>query len=126
MRSALWPADRRTEEVVMADSGKSLIGFVGLGLMGSAFTRRLVERGHRVIGFDVVKEKIEAVVRHNVDAASSAADVARRADVVLMCVTSTHAVDEAVFGPEGVAAGGSAGKILVDHSTTEIAATREL
>ncbi len=110
----------------MADNGRPSIGFVGLGLMGSAFTRRLVERGFRVIGFDVVTDKLAAADRQGVEAASSAADVARRADVVLMCVTSTQAVEEAVFDRDGVAAGGSSDKILVDHSTSEIAATRNM
>ena len=110
----------------MAEKARRSVGFVGLGLMGGAFTRRLMERGYGVVGFDVVAEKVRAARAHGVVAAASAADVVRRAEIVLMCVTSTHAVEEAVFGPEGVAAGGSAGKILVDHSTTEIAATREL
>ena len=110
----------------MADKDGRSIGFVGLGLMGSAFTRRLVERGYSVVGFDAIADKVAAAGGHGVLAASSAADVTRRAEIVLMCVTSTHAVEEAVFGPEGIAAGGSAGKIVVDHSTSEMAATREL
>lgn len=36
------------------------IGFVGLGLMGQAFTRRLTRRGHRVHGYDIVADKLGA------------------------------------------------------------------
>ena len=92
----------------MAETDRRSIGFVGLGLMGGAFTRRLVERGYSVVGFDVIADKVAAAGRHGVLAASSAADVARRVEIVLMCVTSTHAVEEAVFGREGIAAGASA------------------
>ena len=40
------------------------IGFIGLGLMGQALTKRLVARGHRVTGYDVVPQKVEAAARH--------------------------------------------------------------
>ena len=43
----------------MAD-GKGSIGFIGLGLMGQAFTRRLVACGYRVTGYDVVADKLSA------------------------------------------------------------------
>jgi 3-hydroxyisobutyrate dehydrogenase-like beta-hydroxyacid dehydrogenase len=101
------------------------IGFIGLGLMGDGFTRRLVECGHAVTGYDIVADKIAAAAKHGVKGAASPAEVARAADIVLVCVTSTHAVEEAVFGPGGVAEAPAAGKVLVDHSTTEIEATRD-
>lgn len=103
----------------------STIGFIGLGLMGEGFTRRLVESGFRVTGYDVVAEKTRAAAGHGVVAAASPAEVARASDVVLVCVTSTHAVEEAVFGPGGIAEVPGAGKVLVDHSTTEIEATKQ-
>ena len=58
-------------------------------------------------------------------AAKDSADVATRADVVLMCVTSTGAVEVAVFGPDGVAEAPPFVKVLVDLSTTEAPITVE-
>ncbi len=100
------------------------IGFIGLGLMGQAFTRRLAESGFAVSGYDIVDEKVKQAARHGVKPAESPAAVARASDIVMVCVTSTHAVEEAVLGPGGVAEADGKGKVLVDHSTTEIGETR--
>jgi 3-hydroxyisobutyrate dehydrogenase-like beta-hydroxyacid dehydrogenase len=48
---------------------------------------------------------------------ADAASVARAADIVLMCVLDTAAVENSVFGPGGLAEGAALGKVLVDHST---------
>ena len=103
---------------------KPTIGFIGLGLMGQAFTKRLVERGYAVSGFDIAAEKVEQATRHGVKAATSSADVTDKSDIILMCVVSTDAVHEAVFGPGGVVESASADKVLVDHSTTIVDSTK--
>lgn len=100
------------------------IGFIGLGLMGQGFTRRLVESGFTVTGYDVIADKVRQAAGHGVRPAASPAEVARASDIVLVCVTSTHAVEEAVLGRGGIAEAPGAGKVLVDHSTTEIDETR--
>jgi 3-hydroxyisobutyrate dehydrogenase len=101
------------------------IGFVGLGLMGQGFTKRLTETGHRVIGFDLDAGKIAQAKAHGVEPAASPAEIARQADIILICVINTAAVEEVISGPNGiVAAGAVAGKVVVDHSTTEIEATK--
>ena len=56
--------------------------------------------------------------------AASAAEVAKAADIVLVCVINTAAVEDATLGPRGIVGRGDiAGKVVVDHSTTEIKAT---
>jgi 3-hydroxyisobutyrate dehydrogenase-like beta-hydroxyacid dehydrogenase len=100
------------------------IGFIGLGLMGQAFTKRLVETGFSVTGYDIVPEKVAQAAQHGVKPAASPAEAARASDIVLVCVTSTHAVEDAVLGKGGVAEVRSDGKVLVDHSTTEIGETK--
>ena len=100
------------------------IGFIGLGLMGQAFTRRLAACGHQVTGYDIVPEKLEAAARHGVRPAASAADVTRASDMVHVCVMTRDDLERAVFGDHGVAEAASAGKILIDHSTTEVETTR--
>jgi 3-hydroxyisobutyrate dehydrogenase len=100
------------------------IGFVGLGLMGTGFTRRLIETGHRVTGFDIDPAKVAAAAENGVAAAANAADVAAAADIVLISVIDTHAVEDAAIGARGVIAHQNlAGKVVVDHSTTELPAT---
>ena len=102
------------------------IGFVGLGLMGAAMTGRLMECGHNAIGYDIVAEKLAAAEQAGVQPAPSPAALAEAADMVLVCVTSTAAVEQVVFGDDGIATTPAAGKVLVDHSTTVTEATREM
>ena len=60
-------------------------------------------------------------------ACASPAEVARAADIVLMSLTTTAAVEEVVLGAGGIASAGRLeGKVLVDHSTTEIEATKRV
>jgi 3-hydroxyisobutyrate dehydrogenase-like beta-hydroxyacid dehydrogenase len=100
------------------------IGFVGLGLMGQAFTKRLTRRGHHVRGYDIVAGKLEAADAHGVRAVGSAAEAARASDIVHVCVMTKDDLASAVFGAAGVAAGGAPGAVLVDHSTTDVATTK--
>jgi 3-hydroxyisobutyrate dehydrogenase-like beta-hydroxyacid dehydrogenase len=105
---------------------KPTIGFIGLGLMGQAFTKRLTASGYTVTGFDIVAEKIQQAATHGVIPASSSAEVTSKSDIILMCVVSTDAVHEAVFGPGGVVESASADKLLVDHSTTIVDSTKAM
>ena len=99
------------------------IGLIGLGLMGSSFTKRLIATGHAVTGYDPDAAQTEAAVRLGISAAASAAEVAQAADIILMCVINTAAVEDATLGSRGIAAGDITNKIVVDHSTTEIKVT---
>ena len=100
------------------------IGFIGLGLMGHAFTRRLCACGYDVTGYDIVAEKLEAAAQHGVQPAASAAEVTRASDIVQVCVMTASDLERAVFGDDGVAAAAGPGKILIDHSTTEVETTK--
>lgn len=103
------------------------IGFVGLGLMGQGFTRRLRERGYKVVGFDTDSTKVAAAAAWGVKPAASAAAVVDVCDVVLVCVINTAAVEDAAISPRGaLAAGTTDGKVFVDHSTTELEATKRI
>lgn len=100
------------------------IGFIGLGLMGTGFTRRLIASGYAVCGYDPDPARQKEAAANGVTIAASAADVAKAADVILVCVINTAAVEDACIGPRGIAAAGDIkGKVVVDHSTTEIKAT---
>lgn len=103
------------------------IGFIGLGLMGQGFTRRLVELGHGVVGFDLDPAKVAAAAAWGVMPAKSAADVVEACDINLACVINTAAVEDAATGPRGaLAAAKLDGKVFVDHSTTDLEATKRI
>lgn len=103
------------------------VGFIGLGLMGTGFVKRLKASEYRVVGYDVVPERVAAVKALGVEAAASPTEVVKAASIVLMCVTTSHAVEDVVLGAGGIASAGRLdGKVLVDHSTTEIAVTHHV
>src|SRR5215204_4090023 len=100
------------------------IGFIGLGLMGTGFTKRLAATGHRVVGYDVDPGKREAARAWGVEEAGSPAEAAAEADVACICVTTSHAVEEVVIGAHGLTSIGLLdGRTVVDFSTTEMAVT---
>ena len=103
------------------------IGFIGLGLLGGAMAERLVACGFSVIGFDIDADRMAALAECGVASGASPADLAQRCDIVLVCVTTSDAVTEVVSGAQGViAAGRQNGKLLIDHSTTDIGRTMAL
>jgi len=99
------------------------IGLVGLGLMGAGFARRLIATGHAVSGYDPDAARMREAEALGVRTLASAAAVAQSADIILVSVINTAAVEDAATGPRGVTANDIAGKVVVDLSTTEIKAT---
>lgn len=105
----------------------STIGFIGLGLLGGAMAQRLLASGYAVVGYNQSAEKTQALIAHGLQPAESAAEVARRCSVILVCVTDTAALSDVISGPNGVIKAGRLDqKILIDHSTSEIPTTRQL
>lgn len=106
---------------------KPTVGFIGLGLMGAGFTQRLRATGHRVVGFDVVAEKRAAARGWGVEEGTSPGDVAARTDIVEICVMTKADLLAVIEGPGGILATANIrGKIVVDHSTSEIELTKRL
>jgi len=93
------------------------IGYVGVGLMGTPMVRRLLSLGYPVRAFDVVPGKAAAA---GAVPAASAADAAKGAELVLLNLPTTEAVEEAVFGEQGVAAVLRAPQLVVDFSTIKV------
>jgi 3-hydroxyisobutyrate dehydrogenase-like beta-hydroxyacid dehydrogenase len=93
------------------------IGFVGLGQMGRPMTRRLLAVGHELIVHDVRAEAVDALVAEGTEAAGSPADVAARADLVLVSLPTPEVVRAVALGPDGLIRGGAL-RTYVDLSTT--------
>jgi 3-hydroxyisobutyrate dehydrogenase len=90
-------------------------------------TLRLLERGWRVAVWNLEPEALDKVTPAGAVAAASPKAVAEASDIVLMCVLHTDAVRSCVFGANGIAAAeGARGKLLVDFSTIDPAASREM
>lgn len=103
------------------------LGFIGLGVMGEAMCRNLAKKsGAPVVAFDQRAEPLTALARDGVAGASSAADVAARAEVVFMCLPGEPQVRAVCLGSDGLAARVRAGQTVVDMSTAPVALAREL
>jgi len=74
------------------------IGFVGLGAMGSAMARRLVEAQHRVVGYDMRPEAVARHVAAGGHGAASAAEAARSADMLVLMVVNADQAEAVLFG----------------------------
>jgi 3-hydroxyisobutyrate dehydrogenase-like beta-hydroxyacid dehydrogenase len=98
-------------------SDMSSIGFVGLGQMGSPMTRRLLAAGYRLVVHDVRAAAVEMLVGEGAAAAGSPAEVAARAEVVLVSLPTPEVVRAVALGPGGLIHG-SAIRTYVDLSTT--------
>jgi 3-hydroxyisobutyrate dehydrogenase len=105
-------------------TGKPSLGFIGAGLMGKPMSLRLLAAGYALTVWNRSRDKLAPLTAKGAHAADSPAAVARAADIVMLCVTDQHAAEEVLFGAEGVAAGGTAGKLVVDFSSIAPAAAR--
>ncbi|MCL4184975.1 MAG: NAD(P)-dependent oxidoreductase [Burkholderiaceae bacterium] len=106
-------------------SERPALGFIGIGLMGRPMVLRLLDAGYRVTVWNRSRDRLAPVLARGAIAADSPAGAARAAGIVMLCVTDQHAVREVLFGPDGVAAGGTPGTIVVDFSSIAPAAARE-
>ncbi len=102
------------------------VGFVGLGVMGGHMAKRLLDKGHTVVGFDVIPEKAKWLVDAGLTMADSARSVAQSCDLVFASLPNTAALRGATGGPDGILAGLGAGKTFVDMSTVDADASREV
>jgi len=100
------------------------LGYVGVGLMGGPMVQRLCGLGWRVRAYDIVAARCDDARAAGAEIASSAADAARGADVVLLNLPTIDAVEQAMFGKEGVAEAVKAPQLVVDFSTIKVDSCR--
>jgi 2-hydroxy-3-oxopropionate reductase len=77
----------------------------------------LMRAEHRVVGYDIVSERVEALVARGAEAGLSCKDVAQRCSVLISMVPDSPDVEKVYLGPEGVLDGVGAGTLLIDTSS---------
>jgi len=103
------------------------VGYVGLGIMGGPMARHLAAASHSVVVYNRTTAKAEEWVKaHGGSFALTPREVAEQSDFVFMCVGNDDDVRSVVYGADGVLAGMSNGKTLVDHTTASATLAREL
>jgi 3-hydroxyisobutyrate dehydrogenase-like beta-hydroxyacid dehydrogenase len=102
------------------------IGFIGLGVMGAAMARRLIQAGHRVTVYNRTTSRTAPLVEAGARAASTPRQAAQGAEIVISVVTDGPDVEAVLLGPEGAVQGATAGALFVDMSTIAPAAARKV
>lgn len=96
-----------------------MVGLIGAGTMGGRMLARLVESAHRVVVRDIDPRAAAHAAEAGADVVTSPAEVARRADVVLLSLPMPSDVDTVVNGPDGLLTAAPAGAVIVDLSTVD-------
>jgi 3-hydroxyisobutyrate dehydrogenase-like beta-hydroxyacid dehydrogenase len=96
------------------------LGFIGIGRMGAAMSRRLINAGYAVTVCDPDADAVAGLVAQGAQQALSPADVAETCDVILLSLPTPDVVDDVAFGERSLASAGASGpaRIVVDLSTT--------
>jgi 3-hydroxyisobutyrate dehydrogenase-like beta-hydroxyacid dehydrogenase len=102
------------------------IGFAGLGVMGSRMTKRLLDAGHKVHGWNRTKEKAAWLLEAGMCWADTPRAVAEEAEFTFTMLTDTKALRAVIGGDDGILAGLRSGKVYIDMSTVSPAASREI
>lgn len=103
------------------------IGFLGLGLMGAAMVGRLQDKGYdlTVLG-NTNRAGLDVAVARGATEAKSGREVAEASDIVMLCMGTSDHVEGRMRGEDGIIAGLSAGKIVIDFGTSLPSSTKAL
>jgi len=102
------------------------LGFVGLGVMGGNMVARLLDKGHKVIGYNRTRSKAQWLIAKGMRWADSPRAVSAAADFTFSMVTNAAAIHSIAEGADGLLAGLGPGKILIDMSTVSPNVSRAL
>ena len=90
------------------------VGFIGIGLMGSQMSRKILEAGYSLTVWNRKKEKADPLISAGAEWVDSPKAVAQASDVVITMVTDSAASEEVICGKNGVLEGAHPGMVLID------------
>jgi 3-hydroxyisobutyrate dehydrogenase-like beta-hydroxyacid dehydrogenase len=108
------------------DTTEKTVGLVGVGLVGAVLARRMTTAGYAVVGYDTDGARLSALLEAGGRVASSAADVASRAPVVVLSLFDSDSVREVVEGERGILSASVAPTHVIDTTTGSPAETEAL
>jgi 3-hydroxyisobutyrate dehydrogenase-like beta-hydroxyacid dehydrogenase len=108
-------------------NAKPTIGFVGLGLMGSAIVERLQDVGYSLtVIANRSRTNVEAAVSRGATESNTGRELAERSDVVLLCMDTSASVEARMFGEDGIIAGLRKGALVIDFGTSLPGSTQRI
>src|SRR2546427_4146404 len=102
------------------------VGFIGVGAMGSRMAGRLLAAHHEVVVYDRTQESTLPLQQRGAKVAATSRQLAAGVDMVFSSVTNDAALEQVMYGPDGVLAGARAGATVVDMSTVSPLTSRRL
>ncbi len=105
---------------------KPKVGFMGLGIMGSAMAANIHRAGLPLMVYNRTASKADLWAAQGVGVASSPRSLAQATDVIILMVTGPEAVDNLLWGEKGAAAGLNDRKFLINMSSVSPRYTRDL
>jgi 3-hydroxyisobutyrate dehydrogenase len=104
----------------------SRVGFIGMGHMGGAMAKRLLDAGYALAVYDRTQARAQPLEQQGAAVAPTPKSLAAQSDVVMACVTDDAAQQQVMFGPDGALAGIQGGTSIIDLSTVSPGASRRL
>jgi len=101
------------------------IGFIGLGLMGRHMCLNLHRAGANLYIYNRSRQVLDELAQTRMTPCGSPAEVGRAVDIVILMVSDTPAVEQVLFGDNGLAQGLRQNTLVIDMGTTAVVATRE-
>ncbi len=103
----------------MTESGKDIIGFIGIGVMGKSMAGHLLKAGFEVHVFTRTPASAEGLLSEGAVWEDSVAKLASKCAVIFTMVGYPSDVEEIYFGPQGIIANAKPGSFLVDTTTSK-------
>jgi len=101
-------------------SSQYTVGVIGLGIMGGAFARNMLDAGFTVVGHDISEKNVQELVNHGGTAAQSGLQVAQQDDVLLTSLPSVDSFHAVVSGKDGISAAKKSGLVVIECSTLSL------
>jgi len=106
---------------------KPNIGFIGLGLMGNAMCEHMLDEGYNLtIMANRSREAVDAAVARGATEVSSPKEIAEASDIIMLCIDTSQSVEGRMYGDDGVIAGLSEGKVVIDFGTSLPSSTTKI
>ncbi len=105
---------------------KPVIGFIGLGLMGSNMADCLLDNGFKLNVMGRKKDVIAAATARGAVEVKTPKELAEASDIIMLCVTTSEVVESLIYGDDGILAGAKDGAVVIDYGTSIPASTRKI
>ncbi|NNM52167.1 MAG: NAD(P)-dependent oxidoreductase [Pseudomonadales bacterium] len=108
------------------NSSEESLGFIGMGLMGIPICKHLLAAGQNLTVWNRTAEKCQELTTAGAVHAETLQDLAKKSDIIFICLSDDEAVKSVVLGKQGLLAHLRSHHLIVDLSTIAPHATRDL